>query len=301
MSKADEKNKDNALQEEIKKEVREEMKDDMKKAVKKAEKRGKRKGFFARIRSFFIGVLVGILIITGVSAYLSGLSFIHTFKSFFTRETAVEGHDMTLGNWGFFGYKTADFADAILGDEKELTKLEVYSREVTDVATLTQAGFAKIKAFSKYQYITYHGTATYTVDLSGLTIDNFELDKENKLLIMKVPDVVLEPLNIPSENIEFGEVEKNSIFAFGDIKVTPEQQAEVETEAKKRMEIKLTQEDVAEEARSSAEHALWEIYQPIVNGVSGKYMLKVMFLIDDGAQTGQNAAAEAEASGDVQE
>lgn len=245
--------------------------------IRKAEKRGRRKGFFARIRSFFIGALCGIIIITGISAYMSGLSFVHTFKSFFHRDSDAAGHELTLDNWGFFGYKTADFADAILGREEKLAKLEVYSREVSDVSALTQAGFAKIKAFSKYQYITFHGTAVYTVNLKGLTAESFSLDKENKVLTMTVPDVVLEPINIPSENIEVGEVEKNSVFAFGDIKLKAEEQAKVETEAKKHMELQLEKDNVAEAARAAAEHAIWEIYQPVVNGVSSRYTLKVVF------------------------
>ena len=136
-------------------------------ATKRAEKRRGGSGLFGRIRSFILGILCGFLILTLVTSYIHGLNAVNAFKSFFSRETAVEDHDLTLENHGVFGYKVADFAEAVLGKEKELRKLEVYSREVSDVATLTEAGLFKIKAFSKYQYITYHGTATYTVDLSG--------------------------------------------------------------------------------------------------------------------------------------
>lgn len=265
--------------------------------IKKAEKRGKRKGFFARIRSFFIGILVGVLIITSAAAYTSGHSFINSFKTFFTRDASVENHGLTLDNWGFFGYKTADFADAILGHEENLAKLEVYSQEVSDVATITQAGFAKIKAFSKYQFITYHGTAIYTVDLQGLTIDNFSLDKETKTLTLTVPDVVLEPINIPSENIEFGEVEKSTFLAFGDIKLTPEQQANIETEAKKKMEVKLAEEQVVDSARLAAQHAIWELYQPIVSNIAPKYKLEIVFADSaDVAEDADNANSQDDAN-----
>ncbi len=250
---------------------------EMQDEIKKAEKRGKRKGWFGRIRSFFVGVICGCLILTLVTSYIHGLNAWNTFKSFFSRETAVENHDLTLENHGIFGYTVADFEEAVLGKEEQLKKLEVYSREVSDVATLTQAGLGKIKAFSKYQYITYHGKAIYTVDLSTLKKNNISLDEESKTVTITVPNVVLEPINIPSENIEFGEVQKNSIFAFGDIKTKPEDQAKVETKAKEKMLEKLEEDNVMADAKAAAEHSIWEIFQPTISGVSPEYTLKIAF------------------------
>ena len=149
--------------------------DEMKHALRQAEKKGRRKGWFARIRSFLVGILCGMLILTLFTAHMHGLAIKDTFKALFTTETAVEDHDLTLINHRIFGYKVADFADAVLGDKERLKKLEVYSREVSDVSTLTQAGLFKLKAFSKYLYITYNGKAVYTVDLSGLTADDITL------------------------------------------------------------------------------------------------------------------------------
>ena len=249
---------------------------DMKHELKKAERRGRRKGWFARIRTFIVGIIVGMLLLTTFTAYMHGLAVKDAFKALFTTETAVEDHDLTLINHRIFGYKVADFAEAVLGDEEQLKKLEVYSREVSDVATLTQAGLFKIKAFSKYQLITYNGKAIYTVDLSGLTADDITLDEETKTVTMKVPAPVLEPINIPSESIQFGDVEKEA-FAFGNIKLTPEQQAEVETQAKERMLQKLEEENVIEDARMAAEHSIWEIFQPMISNLSSKYTLKVEF------------------------
>lgn len=250
---------------------------DLKHELKKAERKGRRKGWFARIRTFFVGILCGMLILTLFTAYMHGLAVRDTFKALFTSETAVEDHDLTLINHRIFGYKAADFAEAVLGDEEQLKKLEVYSRDVSDVATLTQAGLFKIKAFSKYQYITYNGKAVYTVDLSGLKAEDITLDEETKTVTMKVPVPQLEPINIPSENIQFGDVRKETVFAFGDIKLTPEQQAKVETEAKNKMLEKLEAENVAADAQKAAEHSIWEIFQPVISKLSSKYTLKIEF------------------------
>lgn len=249
---------------------------DMKQELRKAERKGRRKGWFARIRTFFVGIIVGMLILTTFTAYMHGLAVKDAFRALFTTETAVEDRVLTLINHRIFGYKAADFAEAVLGDEEQLKKLEVYSREVSDVSTLTQAGLFKIKAFSKYQLITYNGKAIYTVDLSGLKADDITLDEETKTVTIKVPAPVLEPINIPSENIQFGEVEKEA-FAFGNIKLTPEQQAEVETQAKERMLQKLEDEKVIEDATIAAEHSIWEIFQPVIANLSSRYKLKIEF------------------------
>ena len=163
----------------------------------------------------------------------------------------------------------------MLGEEKQLKKIEVYSREVSDVVTITQAGLGRIKAFSKYQYITYNGMAVYTVDLSDLNNESFTLNESEKQLTITIPEPVLEPINIPSENIEFGDVEKNSIFAVGDIKLSPEEQTEIETEAKKKMITKLETENSLEEAKKAAEYSVWEIFHPIISGVSSEYSLNI--------------------------
>lgn len=250
---------------------------EMKHELKKAERRGRRKGLWAKIRNFFLGVICGMLILTLFTAYMHGLAIKDTFRALFTTETAVEDHDLTLINHRIFGYKVADFADAILGDEEQLKKLEVYSREVSDVSTLTQAGLFKLKAFSKYQYVTFNGKAIYTVDLSGLTADDITLDEETKVVTMKVPEPVLEPINIPSEEIVFGDVERGTFLVFGDIKLTPEQHALVETAAKDKMIQRLEEENALEDAKVAAEHSVWEIFQPMVSKLSSKYTLKIEF------------------------
>ena len=60
-------------------------------------------------------------------------------------------------------------------------------------------------------------------------------------------------------------------------KLTPEQQAEVETAAKDKMLEKLEAENVLEDAKAAAEHSIWEIFQPVISNMSSKYKLKVEF------------------------
>lgn len=243
--------------------------------LKKVEKAA-RKGASSGIRrNSIISTVLTIAFIVGTFFYFTNVigNALH-IKNIFARETAVEGHDMTIDNYGIFGYKVADFADAVLGDSEKLQKIEVYSQEVIDAATITNAGLGKFKVFSKTKLITFHGTATYTVDLSKLSKKDFALDESTHQVTITIPRTKREDINIPSDKIEFGDTEKG-VLAFGDVKMTPEEQSDVQTEARNRMIERLKEDNVRATADEFAKKVVWEMYQPIIASVSPGYTLVV--------------------------
>ncbi len=254
-------------------------KDKLFNADEKAACRGSRRRGFPGVKGFFIGIICGIVITVAVTSVVHSSSIKDTLLSLFTKEEKIaEEHDMIIENTVVTGYTVADFQEAILGKEQKLEKLEVYLRELSDVVVLTDTGFANIKAFTKYQYITYHGRATYTVNLQNLKNDNISLDEESKTITILIPPVHLEPINIPAEDIEFNDVEKQTPLALGKIKITPEESAAVEKEAKDKMMEKLEEENVIEDAKKAAEYAVWDLFQPLVAEVSPEYSLVIQFV-----------------------
>ena len=222
------------------------------KAARKGAASGTRKGRFLSLIPLLLLIALTVFLynrITGISHILD-------------RDTPVEGHDLTLENHGPMGYTVADFAEAVLGDSQQLKKLEVYTVNISDATTLTNTGLLNFKVFTKSQILTYHGIATYTVDLTGLNEDSFKLDEENKKLI--------------SDQIEFGDTERG-FLAFGDIKLTQEESAKVQTEARTKMEEKLTEEKTSEEADRFAKMSVWELYQPIISNMDPEYQLEIEF------------------------
>ena len=97
-------------------------------------------------------------------------SFTGDLKDIVSRDAPVEDRDLTLENHGVFGYTAADFQDTILGDSKQLKKLEVFTTDISGAATLVDTGLGNLKVFTKTQLLTYKGTVTYTVDLGELEI-----------------------------------------------------------------------------------------------------------------------------------
>ena len=218
-------------------------------------------------------ILIALIIGVGWTAYRFN-SFTGKLKDIVSRDVPVEERDLTLENHGILGYTAADFQEAIIGDSEQLKKLEVFETEVSDAVQLTNTGLANLKVFTKTQLLTYKGTATYTVDLGELSKDDITLDEEKMTVHIKIPDAELEPININENDIEFGDVERG-LLGIGKMSMTPEQQQEVQSEARNKMMEKLEADNTAEEAERFAKLSVWEIYQPIINQVTSGYSLEV--------------------------
>ena len=218
-------------------------------------------------------ILIALIIGVGWTAYRFN-NFTGNLKDIVSRDVPVEERDLTLENHGILGYTAADFQEAIIGDSEQLKKLEVFETEVSDAVQLTNTGLANLKVFTKTQLLTYKGTATYTVDLGELSKDDITLDEEKMTVHIKIPDAELEPININENDIEFGDVERG-LLGIGKMSMTPEQQQEVQSEARNKMMEKLEADNTAEEAERFAKLSVWEIYQPIINQVTSGYSLEV--------------------------
>ena len=246
------------------------------KAVEKAASKGASKGATSGlIWSKLLSVVLTVALIAGAMLYITNMLGNALHVDIFAKEEAVEGHDMTLDNHGIFGYTAVDFSEAVLGDADSLKKIEVYRQEVSDVATVTNAGLGKFQVFSKTKLITYHGTAIYTVDLSQLKSSDFSVDEDKHIVTIAIPRTKRGEIIIPSENIEFGDTEKG-LLAIGDIKLTSEELADVQTEAKNKMIEKLKADNVRATADEFAKKAVWELYRPLIEGVSPGYTLEIV-------------------------
>ena len=223
-----------------------------------------------------------IILIFGVSLYL-GVSvnkrwegLLQEAKDEFSAGMAKDDHDLIVDDPVLPGYTAADFAEAIIGDSMQLKKLEVYKQDIVDAVTITTTGLANIKLFEKAQVITYHGSAVYTVDLGDLTRSDVALDDDEKTVTLYIPHCTRETINIPEDQMEFGDVSRG-FLAFGEIKLTPEQNALVQSTVREKFESKLDEAGAMEQADRFAKMSVWEIYQSVVSGVSPEYTLLVEF------------------------
>ena len=171
---------------------------------------------------------------------------------------------------------TADFAEAILTKTEQKKKIEVFEAEISDVVKLTDKGLLSLPVFSKSQLITFNGSVIYTVDLTEMSESDVELDENAKKVTLWIPHAEQGEINIPASEMEFGDVEKG-FLAFGDLKLSVEDEAKVEMEAEKKMEETLLKEQMILQADRFAKMTVWEIYQPFVAQVSPEYTFEVSF------------------------
>lgn len=245
----------------------------LKKVEEAARKGARSKGFGGAILHFLpLVLIIALLAMIGskVHAFGAGAASLLRF------DNHAEDNDLVLENNGIFGYTAANFEEAILGDSEKLKKLEVFEQEISDVGTAIDTGFANLSIFTKNQLITYTGTAVYTVDLSALSASDITFNEEEKIITLKIPHAVQEDINIPEDKIQFGDTE-GGLLAFGDLKMTPQQAAEIQTEARGKMEEKLQASNALETADRFAKLVVWEMYSPIIKGVAKDCSLEVEF------------------------
>ena len=245
------------------------------KKVEKAAARGTGRSNFRNIiisslPTIIVIALLAVFIVPKVTALHDGL------RSFFRFDEKVADHDSTISNYGIFGYKTADFEEAILGESEKQAKLEVYSQETSDVAEITDTGLFNWSVFTKCKLITYNGTVVYTLDLTKIRPTDISLDESTKTVTLKIPHPEKEDININEEDIQFGDTTRG-LLAFGDITLTPEQTAEVQKEARARMEEKLEEDDVQANADRFAILSVWELYSPLIKNIAPDHSLNVEF------------------------
>ena len=168
-------------------------------AAREGAKQGSRgaRGGIRPLETIKTIILIAMIVGIGWMVYRFN-NFTGDLKDIVSRDIPVEEHDLTLENHGILGYTAADFQEAILGDSKQLKKLEVYTQDVSEAVQLTKTGLGRIKAFSKTQILTYKGTATYT---GLLAIGKMSTTpEENKELVSEARSKMMDKLE--EENVQ---------------------------------------------------------------------------------------------------
>ena len=225
----------------------------------------------AKIKTFFGGLVIG-LIVGALIMFSIGKSLEKKPHTSAESDPLVEG----VIEEHFAGYTAVDFQDAIMGEAKGHSELVVMEQPVQYSTTLAQEGPWNWEIFRKTKGITYQGTGVYTVDLSGIKADKITLNEDEKTVTIKVPHAKLQYVNPNFDKIEFEDTEKG-FLAFTDIKLTAEQQNELEKAVKDKMEEILSDSALLSQADDFATMKVWDLFQPVVTSVSPEYKLTIEF------------------------
>ncbi len=233
------------------------------------EKKEKKGGTMRFLKGLLIGILigclVGLLIPTAVKTLRKPKS-----------QPAETPTDSNVVSAHYLGYTAIDFMDAILGSTRLKEELIVMEQDIEYVSLITKAGFGDWAVFRKTKSVTFAGTGVYTVDLSKIDASRITVDEEEKTVTLKIPHTTLTYVVLRPEDMTFDDTEKG-LLAFGELKLTAEEQNAFERLAKLNMSGKLATQTLLTRADGFAQMKCWEIFQPLVDTVSKEYRLVTKF------------------------
>ena len=173
------------------------------------------------------------------------------------------------------GYSQIDYSDAVLGESRTKSDFVVLEQDV-EVSTRVSQALANLALFEKSQVIRSFGTGVYTVDLSKLSADDVTFDQNLNLVTIVIPHAALSYVTVDVEKTEFEETKK-ALFAFGEIKLTNEQQNILEQDIQTAMQEQLESSDMLAKADVAALSQVLHLLEPVVKTLDPEVILNVAF------------------------
>ncbi len=172
-------------------------------------------------------------------------------------------------------HTVAYFREQIILTHGKESRLIVHTAHLSETISISDEGLWGLAWTSVYQDIVYEGDAQYTVDLSQLSEEDFMVNNELKTLTVRIPYVVLDPINIPADQIKFLDAKKGWA-APSDIKLTPEQNAQLMIQVNDRMKAKLVDENIIADANQNAKILVAELLAATVNSIDPEFSVVVV-------------------------
>lgn len=169
----------------------------------------------------------------------------------------------------------ADFKDPIILTHGKDSRLIVHTAHLSEKVSIASIGLGGWEWTSAYQDVVYEGDAQYTVDLSQLSEGDFVVNNELKTLTVRIPYAVLDPINIPADQIKFLDVIKGWA-APKDIKMTAEASAKLMIQVSDKMKAKLIDDNIIAVANENAKIVVAEILSATVHSIDPEFTVVVV-------------------------
>lgn len=167
-----------------------------------------------------------------------------------------------------------DFQSAILGESREKQMYVVLEQDVTVETRVTQS-LLNLSVFEKSKTIRSKGTGYYAIDLSTLTENSIRVDDSEKNVVVTVPHAILYVLDYDVTASTFEDTQ-GGILALGELKLTMEQQNEIQKSIDAAMHEVLETEEMFAFADEKGALMVYELFQPLVAALSDEYTLEIV-------------------------
>jgi len=170
------------------------------------------------------------------------------------------------------------FSDVILSRQNETRKLIVSTQTGTVTTKLTDRLIKQLDFdfMKKTQNVSYTGTGYFVVDLDNLTADNIIEDRDRKTVTIRIDHAYLQAIDIDPNNIIIDDV-KESLLAWGDIKLTVADCTAIERDLRSRLEETFDTAANGQAADDLALRKVREVYEPVVKAIDRRYRVIVQF------------------------
>lgn len=193
---------------------------------------------------------------------LAALFVYFTVSNLFGFRLFPEKHE---GEEDVMGYKDSEITEMIATENRELKQLIVYEQDIEASMDITDM-FLNIEWFKKKQTVHLQATAEYIVDLSRIRNQDVTIDRAEKKITVVIPRAELKTVNIDFTKTTFDDIERN-IFGWGDIKLTPEQQNEVEKDLQEALFAEASGSPYLASADLSAMRQVEAVYRKILKNL----------------------------------
>lgn len=222
------------------------------------------------LSALFIGIFVSIFALRGRPAKES--EFVDGVAGQIAQE--MEDNRIVLSAGGT-RRTVAEFREPILLTHGKESRLIVHTARLSETISIASEGLGGWAWTSAYQDVQYTGDAQYTVDLSQLSDEDFAVNNELKTLTVRIPYAVLDPINIPADQIRFRDVKKGWA-APGEIKMTAEDSAKLMIQVSDKMKAKLIDEDVIAAANKNAKIVVKDLLSATVHSIDPEFTVVVV-------------------------
>lgn len=189
-------------------------------------------------------------------------------------EQEMEDNQIVLSSKGI-RRTVADFKEPIILTHGKESRLIVHTAHLSETIAIANEGLGGWEWTSVYQDVEYEADAQYTVDLSQLSEKDFAVNNELKTLTVRIPYVVLDPITIPADQIKFRDPVKGWA-APKDIKLTPEQNAQLMIQVTDKMKAKLIDENIIAVANENAKAVVADLLSATVHSIDPEFTVVVV-------------------------
>lgn len=171
-----------------------------------------------------------------------------------------------------------NFSDVILSSHNETRKLIVREQQATVSTELTNRIIKQIdfKFMKKTQTVNYTGKGYFVVDLDKLTKDSIVVDKDKKIVTIKIPHSYLQAVEINPNDIVIDEVQEG-LLARGDIELTLRDYNTIEKELRTKLEESFNTVENGQQADDIALKMVKEVYETPIKAIDRRYSVIVEF------------------------